>query len=132
MDLGVWGQYSTFLEHDHVMLHIKLKRITNAATWLPPPPPHPRDGVNRQGYRQRYSTANMKHIKRDFRLRDGDGVKRSKFNFFRTCHVAYQGESRLQQHNSKYFSQRHPYPPGDGVNRSKFKFFRTWSCCISN
>ena len=114
-----------------VMLHIKLKRITNAATWFPPPP-HPRDGVNRQGYRQRYSTANMKHMKRDFRLRDG--VKRSKFNFFRTCDVAYQGESHCSNIIANIFLADTPthHPPGDGVNRSKFIFFRTWSCCISN
>ena len=53
--------------------------------------------------------------------------------------VAYQikWNHKMQQHGSKYFARRPPFPPwprpqGDGVKWSKFNFFRTWSCCISN
>ena len=65
------------------------------------------------------------------------GVKRSKFNFFRTwsCCISKR-ESLMQQHGRKYFASRPlppPHPnPRDGVNRSKCNFFRTGSCCISN
>ena len=40
----------------------------------------------------------------------GDGVIRSKFNFFRTwpCYISNQRESRMHQYGSKYFARRPP------------------------
>ena len=71
-----------------------------------------------------------------------DGVKRSKFNFYRTwsCCISNKRDSRMQQNGSKYFACRYPLPPppppppdpGNGVTRSKLNFFRTWLCYISN
>ena len=86
------------------MLHIKLKRITNAAKVYKifcPQTPHPPMGSIGQN-----ST------------------------FFRTwsCCISNLRESQMQQHRTKYFACRPPSPPpsnpGDGVNRSKFPFFQ--------
>ena len=62
----------------------------------------------------------------------GFGSKGYYFTFSEYGHVAYQIKegSQMQQHCSKYFARRHPYP-GDVIKRSKINFFRTWSCCLS-
>ena len=62
------------------------------------------------------------------------GVKISKSNIFKLCHVAYQ---ITQDHNcsnmvANIMPADHTPDPGDGVNRSKVNIFRTKSCCISN
>ena len=95
--------------HDHVLkkmnLHIKLKGITNAATWkqifyqqilIPPPPTI------------------------------GVGVKRSKFNFLRTwsCCISNYMESRMQQHGSKYFARRPPNWPWGWGQKIKIQLFQ--------
>ena len=65
-----------------------------------------------------------------------DGVNRSKLNFFRNGHVAYQIKENREYSNmvGNVLPAETPTPtdPGDGVNRSKLNFFGTWSCCISN
>ena len=90
---GSVGQNSTFLEHGRVAYQIKenqecSNRVTNILPADPCTPPYdPRDGVNR-----------------------------SKCNFFRIWEygpVAFQirGNHEMQQHGSKYFACRPPYPP---------------------
>ena len=73
-----------------VIWHIKLKGITNAATWLKIVCP------------QTFLPADT-----------WDGVSRSKFNFFRTwsCCISNKRTSRMQQHGSKYYACRPPPPP---------------------
>ena len=151
------------------MLHTKFTRITNAATWYQifclqtPPPPHLGMGLISQSscfieqglaaYQIKGNHEKQHHACKYFARRlpsldPGDGVNRSKFNFFRNGHVEYQikGNHECTRHGCRYFSGRSPYPPpppltslGGGrlqakylVNRSKFNFFRTRSCCISN
>ena len=114
--MGSIGHNSTFSEHGHAAYQIK--RIIVAVT----------------GYQI-------------FCLQTpypGDGVYLSKFNFYRTwsCCLSNYRESRMQQHGTKYFACRTPYPQillpdpppplGWGVYWSIFNFFRTWSCCLSN
>ena len=83
-----WGQSVKIqLFQSMVMLYIKLKRITNAATWLsadPPPPPTPPINVHGQG--------NMHTLVSIF--------NRSKFNFSRiwSCCLSNKRESRMQQY----------------------------------
>ena len=73
-----------------VMLHIKLKRITNAATWYqifclqtPPPLPDPGDGINRSiFFRVRSTGQNIwYHVAAFLGLGSGDGVNSSKFKW---------------------------------------------------
>ena len=60
------------------------------------------------------------------------GIKRSKFNFFRTCHVAYQIKWNHECSNmvanilsaDPYSLLPQPPRPSGGVNRSKFSFFQ--------
>ena len=80
IDPGGWGQkVKNQLFKSMVMLNIKLNGITNAAT-----------------------------CKEIFCCRlpnPGDGVKRSKFNFFRTwyCCISNKFESQMPQHGRTYF-----------------------------
>ena len=66
----------------------------------------------------------------------GVGVKMSKFNFFRACHVAYHIKWNHACSNIvANILPADPNPPPTlegGVKMSKFNFFRTWSCGISN
>ena len=70
------------------------------------------------------------------------GIKRSKFNYFRTCHVAYQIKWNHECSNmvanilsADPYSLLPPTPPprpSGGVNRSKFSFFQNMVIKCSN
>ena len=115
-----------------VLLHIKLTRITKCsnmvANILPPDPlPTPlRKGS--QVKIQLFQIMVMLHIKYFGTTKCSNmvanilptdpppltlGVKRSKFNLFRTmsCCISNQRESQMQQHGSKHFACRPPYLP---------------------
>ena len=100
---GVKGKIKLF--QNMVMLHIKLKGITGAATCnmianiLPvaPLPRHPR-------------------------------VKRSNLTFAEHDHVSYQIKGNRECSNM--VANILPAAPSP-LRRSKFNFFRTWSCCTS-
>ena len=130
MDLGVGSKGQTELFQNMVMLHIKLKGITGAATWYqilcphtPPPPPDPgSQNVKIQVFQNRVmlhiqlkTIANAVIWKQIFcpqpPLPDPVGQK-VKFNFGRTwsCCISNERESQIQQYNSKYFA-RSPPPP---------------------
>ena len=139
------------------MLHIILKGITNAATWWQifcsqPNPPRTL-GMGSIGQNSTFSEYShvayqikenhkmQQHGSKYFARRHpttlGDGVKRSKLNFFRTwssCIVIKKRESRMQQHEhgSKYFDPPTPTHPdhGDGVNRVKILLFQNIACCL--
>ena len=83
LEMGSIGQNSTFSEHGHVAY--QLNGITKCSLMV----------------------ANILQQTPLLTL----GVKRPKFNFFRTmlCCISNVRESRLQQHGSKYFARR-PLP----------------------
>ena len=91
LGMGPIGQNLPFSEHGHIEYQIKENQKTQqqGSKYLPggrclPPRPDP-----------------------------GDGVSRSKFNFFRTwsCCISKLRESRMQQRGSKYFARRPPPTP---------------------
>ena len=103
LGMGLLGQHSTFSEHGHVAYQIK---------------------GNHQ-MQQRGSKYIACRPLSDL----GDGVNRSKFNFFRTTVMVMlqNNECSIMVAN---FLLIHPHAP-DPVDMSKFNFF-TQSCCISN
>ena len=110
------------------MLHIKLKRITNAATWLPPPPPPPPPrGTDRGTVLQIWNIWNV-----IFNLEMGSKGQNSTFSELVTLHIKENHACSNIIANIFLADTPTHHPPGDGVNRSKFNFFRAWSCCISN
>ena len=95
---------------DMVMLHIKfigIRKCSNMVANILPSDPHPPPPHLTQG------------------------VKRSKFNFFRTmscCISKLKGITNAATWSQIFYLQTRE--PGDGFNRSKVNFFRRWSCCL--
>ena len=105
MRMGSVGQNQTFSENGHVAYQYKreswmrehgIKRCSSMVANILPAIPYPPPPTHTH-------TTNP-----------GDGVSRSKLNFFRTwsCCISNLRESRMQQHCSKYFALRHPWPCG--------------------
>ena len=105
-----------------VMLHIKLERIKNAATWQQrfcpqtptPPPPPPTLRIESVGQNSHFQNMVMLHIK-----------LKGSTNFRSMVAKILPADT---------YPPPHPPPPNlrVGSKKSKINFFRTWSCCILN
>ena len=140
------SQISTY--QNIVMLHIKFKRITNAATCSNDLP-----GCHHGVKIQLFQNMVMLHIKLKgmtnaatwwqifclqtptIHTRPWGEVKRSNFNFSENSHLSYQMKWNHKCSNMVgFFSPRdtplHIPASTLGVKRSKFNFFKTLSSCI--
>ena len=145
LGMGSVGHNSTF--QNKVMLCIKLKWITNPATWLPAdplPPPLTLKSVGQNftflahGFvayqiKDNHECSNMVANMLPTDPQDPwDGVSRSQFNFWQNMVMLHIKLKRIMK-AATWLPADPPRPdPGDGVSWSKFSFYRTWSCCISN
>ena len=103
------GVKNNFFFQNNFMLHVKLKGITNAATWSQifccRLPPTLTLGLGSNG--QNSSLSEHGHVA----------------NQIKANHECIDMVANICQQIPL------PHDPRDGVNTSKFNFFRTWSCC---
>ena len=133
LGMGSVGHNSTF--QNMVMLYIKLKRITNAATWLPadplsPPPTLGSVGQNltfsEHGFvayqiKDNHECSNMvaKMLPTDPQ-EPGDGVSRSEFNFYQNM-VMLHIKLKIIMKAATWLPADHPHTLGIGsVGQNSF------------
>ena len=138
------------------MLHIKIKRVTNAATWkqilclqtpyLGPPPLPQTCGWGQKVKIKLFQNMVILHLKLNAILNCSSskyfagnpkpltlGVKIQLFQNNFMLHVKLKGITNAATWSQIFCLQTAPYSDtGVGIKRSKLIFIRTWSCCKSN